>query len=229
MKRYRPSRARLKHAWRAGREAYRAHRRRPRPDFWALIKHALRGEDGFIIAAVLVVTVAAAALSAYATYEQGQAQKKAYKYNAKVAENQAKIAQQQQDYAAKQQRERDRRAMAQARAAQGVSGVAVGEGSSLLVDIENAREAEKAAQAAKYTGQAQVSNILAGGELSRFQAGVAGRQGTIGAGATLLSGVAQAGGTYYTATARPTGVQTGGTNGIGYGHASTPPPGVGPW
>ena len=73
------------------------------------------------------------------------------------------------EFAARQQRERDRRLRAQARAIQGVSGVEVGEGSSLLVDIDNARQAELNAQAAKYELEARRSNILAGAGLQRFQ------------------------------------------------------------
>jgi hypothetical protein len=167
-----------------------------RPD--GSLMPAIRGGTGLETIAIIAVvaTVAATAVSAYASYEQGQAQQKAYKYNAKVAENQAAIAKQQQEYAARQQRERDQRLRSIARARQGATGVEVGEGSSLLVDIENARTAELNAAGARYTGQAQQSSLLAGSILSRFQGDVAARQGTIGAIGQGISGLASAAGGY---------------------------------
>jgi ATPase subunit of ABC transporter with duplicated ATPase domains len=160
---------------------------------------AISGGYGLETLAIIAIagTVISAGVGAYTAYSTAQASKKAYKYNAQVAENQAQIAKQQQEFAARQQRERDRRLMARARAIQGVTGVEVGEGSSLLVDIDNARQAELNAAAARYTGQAQQANILAGAGLQSYQAEVAGRQGTIGAGATLLSGLGEATGAGY--------------------------------
>jgi hypothetical protein len=155
---------------------------------------AIAGGYGLETLAIIgaAAAVAGAGVSAYASYEQGQAQRKAYKYNAAVTRNQAEIAQQQAAHAARQQRERDRRIQARARAIQGISGVEVGEGSSLLVDIDNARQAELNAQAAKYEAEARRRNMLAGAELGEYQGGVAAQQATIGAGATLLSGLGSA-------------------------------------
>jgi hypothetical protein len=170
------------------------------------------GLVGIMMIVGAVATTAGAAVSAYASYQQGQAQKKAYEYNAKVAENQAEIAKQQGEFRARQQRERDRRLRAQARAIQGVSGVEVGEGSSLLVDIDNARQAELNAQAAKYATEAQRANILAEAQLSRFKGDVAERGATLGAGATLLSGLGSAAGSagrYYGAPPPPPSQPTG--------------------
>jgi len=163
-----------------------------RPD--GSLMPAIRGGTGLEIIAIVAVvaTVAAAGVAAYASYEQGQAQKKAYKYNAKVAENQAAIAKQQQEYAARQQRERDRRLRATARAAQGITGTEVGEGTSLLVDIENARTAELNAAAARYSGQVVQGGLIGQSLLSRYQGDVAARQGTIGAIGAGIGGVASA-------------------------------------
>jgi hypothetical protein len=85
--------------------------------------------------------------------------------------------------------------------------VEVGEGSSLLVDIENARTAEMNAAAARYTGQAQQTNLLAGSLLSSYQGDVAARQGTLGAIAGGISTVGSAAGAYSRYSAKPTGVQ----------------------
>jgi len=213
MRRWRPSRARCRHAWRAGRDTYRTLRPGPRPSLRALLRYAFLSQDGVVVAIVMVVAVvAAAAIAAYASYEQGQAQKKAYKYNAKVAENQAAIAKQQQDFAARQQRERDKRLRAVARARLGATGVEVGEGSSLLVDIENARSAELNAAAARYSGQAIQSGLIGQSLLSRYQGDVAEQQGNLGAIAAGVGGVASAAGGYSRmsvpqSSTQPTGIQ----------------------
>lgn len=198
--------ARLRFALRAARQAYRdlrdnnlrARGLRPGLGLRACLRQSVQSEDGFVLAIVAVVAVVAAAgVAAYASYEQGQAQKKAYRYNAKVAENQAAIAKQQQEFAARQQRERDRRLRSIARAKQGATGVEIGEGSSLLVDVENARTAEMNAAAARYTGQAVQSNLIAGSLLSRYQGDVAAQQGTIGAVGHSLAGIGSAAGASY--------------------------------
>src|SRR4029453_2836615 len=144
------------------------------------------GTEILLIAAI-AATVVAAGVSAYSSYQQGQQQQKAYKYNAKVAKNQAEIAKQQQDFAARQQRERDRRARATARALQSTTGVDVTEGSSLLVDVDNARQAEMNAAAARYTGEAQQSAFADRAALSRYQGNLAAEQGAIGAGGAPLA------------------------------------------
>ena len=95
-----------------------------------------------IAIAGLVATVVASALSAYVQYEQAQGQSKVLKYNAAEAQRQAEIERQKQQFQAQQQAEADRRTRASARALQGASGVEVGEGSSLLVDLDSARQAE---------------------------------------------------------------------------------------
>lgn len=153
-------------------------------------------DGGASIYIMIALTVAAAAASAYATYSSSQAQAAAYKANAKEAETQAEIAAQQAKFAAQQQQERDRRTRAAARAIQGTSGVAVGEGSSLLVDLDSAKQAELNYQAIRYQGDAQVRALTSQATLDRFQAKTAAQQGLIGAGASLLGGLGSAAGSY---------------------------------
>ncbi len=160
-------------------------------------------DGGASIYVMIALTVAAAAASAYATYSASQAQEQAYKYNAKEAETQAEMARQQQQFAAQQQAERDRRARATARAIQGTSGVAVGEGSSLLVDMDSARQAELNYQSIRYQGDAQVRALQSQSVLDRFQGGVARQQGLIGAGTSLLSGAASGASQYTRTTSTP--------------------------
>lgn len=151
------------------------------------------GYGGETVALIMIaVTVAAAAASAYATYSASQAQEQAYKYNAAEAERQAEMADQATRFRAQQQAEADRRTRAKARAIGSTSGVDVGEGSSLLVDLDSAKQAELNYQAIRYQGEAQVRSLQSQATLDRFQGRTAARQGLIGAGASLLGGAADA-------------------------------------
>lgn len=137
-----------------------------------------------------VVAVLSASLSAYAAYEQAQAQSKVLKYNAREAEIQADAERQKNQFAAQQQAEADRRTRAAARAIQGTSGVVVGQGSSLLVDLDSAKQAELNFQAIRFAGDQRVRALTAQATLDRAGASNVSRQGSIGAGATLLGGIA---------------------------------------
>jgi hypothetical protein len=143
-----------------------------------------------VMIAMVALTVAAAAASAYATYSASEAQAKAMEYNAEEAQRQAEMVDQQTRFAAQQQAEKDRRTRAAARAIQGTSGVAVGEGSSLLVDLDSAKQAELNYQAIRYQGEGQVRSLRSQSVLDRFQAKSTRQQGLIGAGASLLGGAA---------------------------------------
>jgi hypothetical protein len=153
--------------------------------------------------AAAVVTLVVAAVGAYVQYEQAQGQAKILKYNAKEAQKQAEIERQKQLFEARQQAEADRRTRASARALQGTSGVAVGEGSSLLVDLDSAKQAEMNYQAIRYAGDVRVRALTAQAAIDRAQAGNVATQGTVGAGATLLGGFASAYGQYSRTTATP--------------------------
>lgn len=156
----------------------------------------------------IAVTVLAAAASAYMQYEQAQAQSQVLKYNAREAQKQAEIERQKNLFAAKQQAEADRRTRAAARALQGVSGVEVGTGSSLLVDLDSAKQAELNFQAIRYYGDVRVRALTAQAALDRAQAGNVSKMGTIGAGATLLGGVASGYQQYSTAQPKTITVPT---------------------
>jgi len=146
----------------------------------------------------IVVSLLGAAVNAYAMYESAQTQSKVLKYNAREAEKQAEIERQKQLFQAQQQAEADRRTRAAARAVQGASGIEVGEGSSLLVDIDSARQAELNYQAIRYAGDVRVRALSAQSALDRAMAGNVSQQGSIGAGATLLSGLGSAAQDYRT-------------------------------
>lgn len=153
-------------------------------------------DGGASIYIMIALTVAAAAASAYAQYSASEAQSQAMKYNAQESERQAEMAEQQTRFAAQQQAEKDKRTRAAARAIQGTSGVEVGEGSSLLVDLDSAKQAELNYQAIRYQGEPQVRNLQSQAVLDRFQARSTKQQGLIGAGASLLGGAASAASSY---------------------------------
>jgi hypothetical protein len=217
----RPSWKRLQYAWRAGRHAWVTRPRRPRLTLRQALAHA-RGEDGYIIAAVAVIAVVAAAASAYAVYEQGETQKATAKYNAKIAEQQAVSAQQVAKAQADQQRQQSRRLMAANRAATGASGIS-DVGSPLLLEADNVTQAELNARMTEYGGLLRQQGYQSEIPLLKFQARRAGEAGTIGAGATLLSGVASAGagayGGYQGQQAQTVNLRrTAGTNQSDYGY-----------
>lgn len=192
-----------------------------RPDGSVVPAIAGAYDGGATMYIMIALTVAAAAASAYTAYQAGEAQKAGHEYQAKVAENQAQIAAQQAEYAAQQQRAHDRKVMAAARAAQGVSGVETGEGSSLLVDIENARQSALNAEAARYVTEARTSGLTGQAGIERWQGRLASQQGTMQAGATLLGGVAGAGAKAYNPTPQTVRVQPGGSSGdidLGYAY-----------
>jgi hypothetical protein len=162
----------------------------------------------------VVATVLAAAAGAYAQYESAQTQSKVLKYNAREAEKQAEIERQKQLFQAQQQAEADRRTRAAARAVQGASGIEVGEGSSLLVDIDSARQAELNYQAIRYAGDVRVRALSAQSAIDRAQAQNVATQGNIGAGATLLGGLGSAGATYTRTTSTPKTITVPSTGGV---------------
>ena len=161
------------------------------------------GYDGGVTAYILLAaTIASAAVSAYGTYEAGQAQKEASRFNAEMAEREASERQRAADRAARQQAEQDRMVRARARALYGAAGVDVGEGSPLLVDAYSARQSAENVAEIRRTGQVQASALQAQGMLDRFMGQQAGRAGTIGAFSSLLGGVASGVSGYY-GTRRP--------------------------
>jgi hypothetical protein len=140
----------------------------------------------------VAVSLIATAAGAYLKYEEAQGQSKILKYNAQEAQKQAEIERQKQLFQAQQQAEADRRTRASARAIGGASGVEVGEGSSLLVDLDSARQAELNYQAIRYAGDVRVRALTAQASIDQAMAGNVATQGTIGAGATLLGGIGTA-------------------------------------
>ncbi len=137
----------------------------------------------------IAASVAGTAMSAIGQYRAGQAQEAANEYNAQITERKAV----QEEQAS---RDRLRKLMGTQRAMYAKAGVNLSSGSPLLVLAETAAEGEKEALNIRYGGQEE-SN------LQRFYGTQAKKAGTIGAASTLLTGLGQAGTSYYDLKKKP--------------------------
>jgi len=133
--------------------------------------------------------VAGTAVAVYGTYQQGQAQKKALTYNARVAEQNAEIARQQATLRASQQDRLNRLRMGSIRAAAGASGGVANEGSIIDILADQAIQGELQKQEILYEGELKARGFDASATLSIMEGSAAGKASTIGAGSALLSGV----------------------------------------
>lgn len=149
---------------------------------------------GEALAAVALVGTAA---SAYATYSSGQAQAEASDHNARLADMQAQQARDAAKIDAENQAEIAKRAQAGVRARIAASGVEMGEGSPLLVLMDNARQASLENQRILYGGELRAQGLEANAALSRYSAGRYREAGGFGAGINLLSGIGKTGSQYF--------------------------------
>ena len=175
----------------------------------------------------VVIAVAGAAAATYSAVSSAQAAEDQARYNKKVAqqtgEYNARLAEETGKVRVDNINRTVERMQAEGRALTGASGVAPGEGSSLLVQMDNEREAEIARRREAYATSVEAQGIrYQGDEQSRMfalQSKIARRQ----AGVTLLTGAISAAsqgyGAYNTATAKAP--STPGTN----LNAGTPNPG----
>ena len=143
-----------------------------------------------------IAVVAGTAVSAFGTYQAGQAQKATAKYNAKLAENEA-IAKEQAVRAETDRMRREKAKMSSAqRAAFAKSGALTTEGTPLLTMAEEAGLMELDILQMQRTGAMQAAASRSEATLSRYQGKQAATAGMIGAGSTLLSGASSAYSTY---------------------------------
>jgi Flp pilus assembly protein TadB len=152
--------------------------------------------------AAVVIGVAAAGASAYASYEQAEQQKKSAKYNQRVAENQAAQAKEQGKLAAESERDRQRRLLATQHVRQAASGVLTTEGSPLVVQADSVRQGQRDLQLIEYGTDVRATGWSAEAELQRGQASWYRKAGAINAGVSLLGGVSSAAGQYAYTTRR---------------------------
>lgn len=164
-------------------------------------------EDGWAATTVAVVmgvvAAAGAATSAVAAYSAGQQKAAADKYNAQVADNNAAMAQQQAAAESERVRERGRRVIASQRAALSAAGVDIDSGSSVDLGFDSSIQSELDRLTTLYRGDVSATGESAQAGLYRASAKDARIGGALGAGGTLLGGLAQAGATYYSIRNNP--------------------------
>ena len=144
---------------------------------------------GYIGTAAAVVGTGVATYSAYA---QGQATEEAQKFSAKQAERQAAAAKEAAAVEAENRAEQFRRIQGTQRARVGGMGVTT-EGSPLLAMMDTAEQAALDVARIRYGGELQAGELQTEATLRRFMGRQARRGGTLGAGATLLTGLGSAG------------------------------------
>ena len=154
--------------------------------------------------AILAVTIISGAVTAYSQIQQGEAARAAAKYNSKVAQDaadyNARAAEQAGRVNADIIRRQAEHTMAEGEALTGASGVEMGEGSTLLVQMDNARESAIAQRREKYNAQVAAQGYLYQGAatagIQNFQGRMTQRQSYVAAGSTLLTTGLKAYGTY---------------------------------
>lgn len=164
-----------------------------------------------MVAAVAVAaTAVSAVVGAVGSYEQGQAQKQAYDYQAQVARNNAKIAQQNASWAtqigdtqAVNEGMKTRAQVGAIKAAQAASGIDVNTGSAVDVRSSaselgelNALTIRSNAARQAYGYQVQGTSDIAQAQLDVYSGNQAQTAGYIGAFGSLLGGASSAGGQY---------------------------------
>lgn len=124
------------------------------------------------VAAVPVLMLAVSAigtgLSTYSSVEQGEQQKRAADYQAKVIKQQAIEAQQQAGLQVAAQDERATRQLAAIRATAAASGISPSEGSAHELFTANQEQAELNDMYTRYSGNLQAQGLLAQANLEEY-------------------------------------------------------------
>lgn len=141
--------------------------------------------------AIPYLMYAAAAVSAYAAVQQGQAAKATGKYNAAIAEQNATLAREESLKMAQQQERENYMRLGAIRAAHGKSGGEAGAGSVLDVIGDAASQGEMQRQHILYAGELKARGYNSTATLDRFQGKNAETAGYLTAGSELLSGTSK--------------------------------------
>lgn len=144
-----------------------------------------------------ITSLAGTAVSAYGTYQGGQDKKKAYEYNARVAQAEGAMARQRAEREEEVHRSKLRRLMGTQRALFAAAGVEIGTGTPLEVMLDTVREGEKEAQYIKWGGETEETRYLNEAQLQRMYGESAGRAGTIGGLSQFATGLGRLGTQWY--------------------------------
>ena len=145
---------------------------------------------------MLAVAAAGTAMSAVGQYKAGQAEKAAYDYNAKVAEQGAGTARIAAAREEEVHRAKLQRMLGTQKALYGAAGVDIASGSPLLTLMSTAEEGEREAEYIKYGGEVSATEKLNEARLNRYYGKQSMGAGRFGLYSTFLTGLGQAGTAY---------------------------------
>jgi hypothetical protein len=144
----------------------------------------------------LAATAIGGGISAYNSYEQGQAQKKLNNFNAQVMDQAAKDKDRDALILANAQRSRNEKLMGKQRALYAKSGVSFDTGTPLMVQAEQAGQLEMAALEIETTASNEAARMRQQAVVDRMTGKAAARAGTLGAASTILGTAGSVGSTY---------------------------------
>lgn len=143
----------------------------------------------------LIITIIAAAMSAYAQYETGQQQKKVAKVQEKMSELQADAEMRRGEREEREQRLYIDQIVGRQRAGFAAAGVSAA-GTPLLVMAETVQQGERDIRMIQEETDARVLSARVSGGLFKAEGEFAAKSGTFAAGTTLLAGAGSAMGGY---------------------------------
>jgi len=155
--------------------------------FFRFLKKTLSNESGYAAIPYIIAAVGVG-VSAYGQYQSGQAQEKAYKFNAAIAEQDATAERKKALYEESQARFRLKQLMGTQRTLYAKAGVDLSSGSPLMVLADTAARGEEDIQMIRYGGDVAVAQQRNRASLARFYGSQAGKAGTIGAFGSAASG-----------------------------------------
>lgn len=132
-------------------------------------------------------------MSAAGQYQQGKEQRKLAKAQAAAMAQDAAAVKEESRERARKERKEGRKLLARQTVTYAASGVKPGEGTPLLVMLEDAMEVEESARNIQLHGARASSRLLQESKWRKRAGRSAYRAGVIGAGSTLLTGGAQIG------------------------------------
>lgn len=142
----------------------------------------------------LIAKAASTVVGTYGQYQQGQAEKDAARYNAKMAEYGAQDAQRRGEEEAAAIQRKAASLKSTQRAAQAARGLDVSYGSAADLQDETDFFGQMDAATARANAAQQAWNYRAQGKLARAQGKAAAYQAKLGAAGTLLTGIGQVAG-----------------------------------
>jgi hypothetical protein len=156
---------------------------------WSKLK--LLDQSGYAAIPNIIAAVGVG-VSAYGQYQSGQAQEKAYKQQASIAEADATAEKTKAVYEERQARDRLKALIGTQRTLYAKAGVDLSSGSPLLVLADTAAKGEEDLQMIRYGGDVNVARQRNQATLARFYGSSASKAGTIGAIGSGLSGFSNA-------------------------------------